>query len=142
MPPCCDGAENDDQENSAMKYEDVSNALVALLPELEPGYRNLGGGSGDEPGPHVVFGNLLGPYLEHLLDTNDETRLNAVFAFLESLSSSPEVSIQEIVWATVCENLLVDDDRLEKARGFMGPMTLKLSRDIEDYWQRRRRDAQ
>jgi len=52
----------------------------------------------DVPGQHVVFGDLLTPFLASLLRAaNDRKRLQEIFDFIEELAKNPDVRVQEVV---------------------------------------------
>ena len=122
-------------QSTTICYESVSNALIERLPELREMYQTeLGWWDDEKPGPHVVYGDILNPYIEHLLQKGDDRTLRRVFEFIEELSSSEDARVQELVAVTVCENLGSDEQRLRAARCYMGPMTLKHCNDVEKFW--------
>lgn len=121
---------------AVITYENVSDALAEYLPELREAYEAELKWWGDErPGPHVVYGDILNPYLNQLLRSDQEAALQHVFAFLEMLALSEDRRVQEIVAVTVCEHLGNDDELLRRARRYMGPATLKHSDDVEKFWK-------
>lgn len=123
---------------STITYESLSKRLIETVPELAPQYeKELEWWGGEEAGAHNIYGDVLNPYLISLLqsDPNPGTEevLNRIFAFLEVLSKHPDVHVPEVVGVTVLE-VLLGAGLLEKARRYMGPATLQMSKEIED-WQ-------
>ena len=118
-------------------YEGLTDLLAARVPELREQIdtvRRLW--EPDVPGQHVVYGDILIPYLVTLLNASHDTEdLQELFAFIEELAKSPDVHVQEVVAFTILEGLL-GENLLEKARPFMGPATIALSSDMEEFWAR------
>ena len=120
-----------------MTYEQANEKLVEALPELAEAYRAQVEWWGDQtPRQHVVYGLLLNPYIDRLLQQDGgEADLRRIFAFLEILSQNPDPHVQELVSFTVCEHLGGDLEKLRQARHYMGPATLKLSGEVEKFWR-------
>ncbi len=120
-----------------MRYEDLNHAVISRFPELEPAYRDLKAmyQVGEEPGPHVVYGDVLNPHLIRLFKTQAvASQVQPLFDFLEELASSPDQHIQEVVSATVCERLNGDRAVRAVARRYMGPRTLQMAEEVERAW--------
>jgi len=116
-------------------YENAAEKLVEHVPELAEAYRSeLKWWGNQAPGAHVVYGDILSPHIDRLLRAGDEMNLRRVFAFLEDLAQSEDKRVQELVAVTVCEHLGTEADLLSTSRHYMGPATLKLSRDVEKFW--------
>jgi hypothetical protein len=56
----------------------------------------------------------------------------------ELLAHHDDVHMQELVAVTVCERLGDGRELLQKARKFMGPRTRQFSKEVEDFWGRKR----
>jgi hypothetical protein len=125
---------------SQIHYANVAEALIEAVPELRARYAEELRVWGDElPGPHIIFGDVLNPYLIELLDAHHATeQLQKVFEFLEILAHHDDVHVQELVAVTVCERLGDCRELLQKARKFMGPRTRQFSKEVEDFWGRKR----
>lgn len=122
---------------SEITFENVSEKLVEAIPELKPAYeKELEWWHGEEAGAHNIYAEVLNQYLISLLqsEANPETEesLRRIFKFLEELSNHQDVRVQEVVAVTVIERLY-GADLLEKARRYIGPATLQMSREIEDW---------
>lgn len=122
-------------EPAAITYDNVSDVLVEHIPELRERYQEELKWWGDQrPGPHVVYGDILNPYIDRLLQSGDQAKLRQVFEFVEVLAGHQDSRIQELVVVTICEHLGSNADRLSATRRFMGPLTVKHSRDVEQFW--------
>ncbi len=119
-------------------FENMAEKLIEVVPELRCQYESELEWWGDEqPGTHIIFGDVLNPYLICLLESgNQEAIMVRIFAFLEELASHEDTRVQEVVAVTVCERLGDDSKVIEKARRYMGKKTLSLSNEIEDFWGR------
>jgi len=135
----CSGSNKGDRVSkkpaAPLSYERVIDQLIYSVPELaEPYDVEMAWWKEERPGPHVIYGNLLNPYLDRLLQTGDHASLRHVFEFLERLAQSKDTRVQDLVAVTVCEHLVNEMKQLGKAKTFMGPATLKLCADIEKFW--------
>jgi hypothetical protein len=118
---------------STVKYKQINTFLVEALPELRDRYEEELAAWGEEMGPHVVYGDLLNPYLSRLLDGPDDPSthepLRRVFDFLERLLAHPDPDFSDVARTTVAEDLETDRTRLQRARRFMGPLMAEETRD-------------
>lgn len=123
-----------------LTYETLTRTLVDAVPELGDRFETLRREwVGETPGPHVVYGDLLNPYLLQLLASPDATTeevasLHRIFAFLERLARDDDPRIQEVVSTTVIERLGSDRALLNIGRRYMGEFTRLLSNDTERFW--------
>lgn len=118
-----------------VQYEQAIDALLAEFPDLRSAYeQTLDMWDDDLPGPHVVYGDIMNPYIDHLLLKKDLGSLARVFAFLERLTKSSDARVRGLVTVTVCEHLGADRKTLPYAQSLMLPNTLHLSREVEKFW--------
>ena len=124
------------------KYKQINEALVDALPELRDKYEEELAAWGEEMGPHVIYGDLLNPYLAQLLDAPDDRRTNEtlrrVFGFLDQLLAHPDPDFSDVARTTVAEDLESNRRRLERARPFMGPLMAEETRNRLPYRRPRR----
>jgi hypothetical protein len=118
-------------------FDDLNDLLVSRVPELREEIEAVRQWWAPElPGQHIIYGDILNPYLVKLLETRaDDQRLQELFALLEELAKNPDDHVKEVVGVTVLEHLGGNKERLAKARRFMGPATLALSDEIERFWK-------
>lgn len=77
------------EPSNIVTYGNVCEMLVECMPELKEAFEaELRWWGSERPGPHVVYGDILNPYLDALLQSGDEAALRRVFDFLEVLSRS------------------------------------------------------
>ena len=106
-----------------MKREELNQALVTRFSELLPGYlelKRLWGG--EEPGPHITYGDLLVPLIDSKATQKREHELADVMKFLEELSDSGDSDTLDVVVTSVLEPLLDSADR-QRLEQTMGPRT-------------------
>lgn len=109
-----------------MKADDLNRRLVRRFPALVNGYleaKRLWGG--DEPGPHVVYGDVLVPFIRTALAQSPAKDLLPVMEFLEELSGAADGDTLDVVVTSVLEPLL-DDEHRARFEEVMGPRTRKL----------------
>lgn len=120
-----------------ISYDNIPDKLVEAIPELKTAYNDgLLMWDGELPGPYVVFGNVLNPFLiEQLEIDGNEELLKRIFDFLEILSNERDIHIQEVVAYSVLERLSGNNEIYQKARKYMGKTTLKFSYEVEEFWE-------
>lgn len=123
---------------SEITFEKLTERLLEVVPELQPQYESELEWWGDEqPGTHIIFGDVLNPYLISVLKLGKHgENLQGIFTFLEKLANHEDLDVQEVVAVTVCERLGDDPELLKKARKYMGETTLRFSQEIEQFWGR------
>lgn len=119
-----------------VSYERLGTELLARFPQLFPGYAALKAmWDGDEPGPHVLFEDLLVPYLLDLFQHGDsELQLVEAFGFLEELAEPSEPIVRDLLGASVLEGLQQEQASWSLARGYMGPRTRRMAEEIDRAW--------
>ena len=116
-----------------VRYADLNRELLERVPEIFQGYAQLKAmWDGDEPGPHILYEDLLVPFLTTLLSTGGEIALVTVFAFLEELAESNDQEVRNVLGASVLEGLSQLPTIWATARQYMGPSTKQLADDIEN----------
>lgn len=120
-----------------LEYSELNAELIERFPELFGGYAELKAmWDGDEPGPHVLYGDTLVPYIAGLLKRDDsELSLLRVFKFLEELAGSEDRSIRDLLGASVLEGLYGFADVRDRAQEYMGPRTKQLAENIGKAWR-------
>ena len=119
-----------------LTYSDLSKRLLEAVPELRIPYeQQLKISSGEDPGPHIVFGDVLAPYLVFLLESGQrEDIVRRIFEFLEELAVHPDIHVQEVIAQAVVERLAEDKALLSAARKYIGPRTLQFVQEAGDFW--------
>jgi len=118
---------------TTLTYEKLDTELLMVLPELRERYKEESRWwKGEHPGQHIIFGDLLNPFLIVLLERGgDHALLKRAFAFLEKMAKSQDIRVVNVVAVTVCERLGDNPTWLAKARNYMGPCTTRLSIEVE-----------
>jgi hypothetical protein len=80
-------------------YDELSEALILAVPELRVPYEiEKKTWRGEKPPQHVIFGNIVPPFLEAELQQGQRKDvLQRVFSYLEDMASHPYVLVQEVV---------------------------------------------
>lgn len=116
-------------------YETVSDLLVKELPELSAAYVELlDDWKGEKPGPHVVYGTILNPFIDEKLREGDREALVRIFRFIESLLLCPDPRVADMASVEMCEHIVFSDKAIwDRARSFMGKATQKRCEEIRDW---------
>ena len=117
-------------------YSELNQSLLRSLPALQPGYQELRRlWNGEEPGPHVVYGDVLVPYLiDKLLHEPECAGIASAFELLEELLLTEDSDVRDVVGASVLEGLNGVPEARARARPHMGSRTRRLAAEIEDAW--------
>jgi hypothetical protein len=116
---------------SDLNYDTVSDLLVAQLPALRSEYDELLKWWGDDkPGPHVVYGDLLIPFLEQAVRADDAATLATVFELVEVLAECSDARVRDIVNATICDFIVANEAVFARARLAMGPLTRRRCEEV------------
>lgn len=116
---------------------DLETELIEQLPELEEGYAKMLEFWGDEdPGPHIVVGNLLNPFLEEALKEGRADDAKRALDFVERMAVSEDEDLVNVVYVTVCEYLVLNDTLDELAQPLFGPETKRICQETADWWRR------
>jgi len=114
-----------------LSYTHANERLVEAIPELGDLYRTERDWWGaDAPPPHVVFEDLLDPFVRKALANGDVNTLRRVFDFIERLSSSGDRRLHDLVAVAVCERLSEDPGQVAELRRYMGPRTRGILRRV------------
>jgi hypothetical protein len=109
-----------------VKRDDLNRALVQRFPGLVPPYMELKRlWGGEEPGPHIVYGDVLAPFIRTALAQASMRELTPVMEFLEELSTSADGDVLDVVVTSVLEPLL-DYEHRPRFEDAMGPRTRRL----------------
>lgn len=121
-----------------ISYQNLSEKLTEAVPEILEKYKDELQWWGEEsPGAHIVFGDVLVPFVISLLESSaDEAILKRIFLFLEQLAENTDPLVQEVIAFTICERLGDNPGWLSKARQYMGERTKELCDETERYWHR------
>jgi len=124
---------------NTLSYDSLTRSLLDAIPEIRDVYQQKAKFSGEEFGPHVVYGDVLteGLVLPLLSSSRpNETLLRKVFKFLECLAGDDNPMIRDVVRVTVLERIGDNPESLSRAKEYMGAATRALSNDIEKFWGR------
>lgn len=111
--------------------------MLEAVPEIKPNYeKELEWW--DEILPHIVFGDVLNPYIIPLLKKGQDLEvLQRVFQFFEMMANCPDERVADVLGVTVLERLGDEPEVLGKAIKLMGNKTKEISDEIEKGWGRK-----
>jgi hypothetical protein len=114
-------------------YQELNDELVRRVPELADGLAELRQMWEDEdPGPHVVYGDLLVPYLRNAVraDRPPSTFSAAMELLEEMLSNFDDDEMRNVVGASVLEPLSGEREVWSALQESMGLHTRALAEQI------------
>ena len=114
-----------------MTSKELNLKLITLLPELEPSYRHeIEWQDGDETGSHIVFEDILVPYLLDCIKNGDEEDIRKSFDSIETLLYLKDKYAEEVIAFSVIESLIFSIDIKEDLYNCMGNLTQKMFKEV------------
>ncbi len=117
-----------------MTSDTLVDNLLDNIPELKSMYNKEMEWWNEFPGNHIVFGDLIIPFLIDSIDS--EININIVkriFRFFERMATSQDKDVKNVLVVTILESLGDSKEILKKAKNYMGTETLRLSNSVEDW---------
>ena len=88
-----------------MTSRELNYMLIQRVPAIAELYKKeVEWQEGDETGSHIVFGDVLVPYIIKLVKDQDNESLEKIFDFIEHLLSLDDEYAQEVVVLSVIES--------------------------------------
>lgn len=117
-----------------MKAADINRLLLNRFPERLDQYlsiKRLWGG--EEPGPHVVYGDILVPLLQAVLNNGSPREQARLHGFLEELARNQHGDVQDLLVTSVLEPFIGSPGQ-DRLRDLMGPQTKQLWQRLVQDW--------
>jgi hypothetical protein len=121
-----------------MNYTTLVDTMLSHVPEVRPFYEKEISWYEKTPGPHIIFGDVVNPWLRDLLVSNGNAELlGRLFGLFELMAESNDANVKEVLAFSVLESLGDDPNRLHSCWGYMGPLTRQLSDEVENWLGRK-----
>ena len=111
-----------------VRYDQLTATLARAVPELRiPVETEKRWWKGETPGQHVVFGDILSPFLVAELERGDRPELlTRIFALLEEMARSEDVLVQEVAQQSVLSDLCGDQPWSKLLNRYLGSESKRL----------------
>ncbi len=87
-----------------MTSKELNQLLVTHFPELKKDYESeIAWQDGDDTGSHIVYGDILYPYMVYLISTKNNMELKKVFNFIETVLSCDDSYASEVISLSLLE---------------------------------------
>ncbi len=94
-----------------MISKELNFKLISSFPELKNEYKDeVSWQEGDDTGSHTIYGDVLVPYIRKAIQEKNSLILVKVFDFLESLLLCKDEYAMEVVYFSVIESLIYDEE--------------------------------
>ncbi len=109
-----------------MTCNELNLKLIETFPELTNEYKTETlWQEGDNTGSHVIYGDVLVPFIKKAIQDKNSLILKRVFEFLELLLLSKDEYAIEVVYFSVIESLIYDEEiHLDTFVHLLGEQTL------------------
>lgn len=114
-----------------MMSKELNLKLLEYLPEIKEKYNEeVSWQDGDDTGSHVVFGDVVFPYIVEHKENTDVAR--NCFVAIENLLKTNDEYVEEVVVLSVLENLLYEQPAICDWIEFMGEKTKVLYAELTE----------
>lgn len=112
----------------------LNKMLVSEFPNLKDLYKKeVEWQEGDNTGSHIVYGDVLTPYLRSCIKNKNINEIKKISNFLENLLSINDIYSNEVITFSVLESILdlicLDNDIIT----FFGKNSKKIIFELKDY---------
>ena len=123
-----------DETEDVLHYDQLGAMLVREMPELGNLYgRELEWWGEETPGPHVVYGDVLTPYIIQLLESGEDAEaIKRAFGLLERLIADRDVEIQAGAVVTVLDRLVGNAEWMRLMKPYLGRLARRAVRDLTE----------
>ena len=122
-----------------LEYDRLSEQLIKVVPEIRIPYETeLRVWRTDVPGQHIIFGDLLAPFLVAELERGKRKKLlRRIFDLLEEMATDPDVLVQEVAQQAVLSNLCGQQPWSSRLDRYLGPRSRALMLEYCDGFHKR-----
>lgn len=107
-----------------MTSKELNRMLLHSVPEITPFFlEEVSWQDGEETGSHIVFSDILVPYLSHLVRESNTSALQSIFHLIESLLCAKDPYADEVITLSFLDSLSEDPSLLQYCRQFFGEKT-------------------
>ena len=115
-----------------MNAQQLNRLFVDRFPELRDAYHEeVDWQEGDETGSHIVYGDVLVPYIEKAIAEKADLALSRAFNFIEEVLQLHENYSDEVIMFSVLEPLIYNDQQLQCCKKYFGGYTEKIICEIQ-----------
>jgi len=113
-----------------MTSKELNLKLIELLPEIKGIYEDeTSWQEGDETGSHVIFSDVLLPFILNNLDDRQITKNN--FKVIEKILELHDEYADEVIALSVLENLFYEQDVVGKIENYLGTLSKGIFEQFE-----------
>ena len=119
-----------------MDKKELNRMLIRKFPELEKSYYDeVSWQEGDETGSHVVYGDVLNPYIRECISKGNISKLKEIFEFIEDLIVTGDNYADNVVSVSVLESVLDLIFYDEDIFSLLGNESKKIVESFVEYFQ-------
>lgn len=115
-----------------MTSNELNKKLISEIPELKEMYcQETSWQDGDDTGSHVIYGDVLVPFVKEQIKIKNEKLLKRIFVFIEGVLKQNDEYANEVIAFSVIESLIFDDEiENDLYMPFAGSSTMKIIEEI------------
>jgi len=118
----------------SLTYEGLFDAVRTRCPGIEkPLFEEDDRWPDEVAPPHIVFADVVTPYLEQAVEDGDDARVLIVIHLLEEMLQDPGSGMGGVVRDSVLEVMVARPEILSQVREKFGPLTSATLHDIETW---------
>ena len=109
-----------------MTSKELNRMLLHSVPEITPFFlEEVSWQDGEETGSHIVFSDILVPYISSLIVHTNTHVLKSIFDFIESLLCGKDSYADEVITLSFLDTLSDNPVLLQNCKPFLGKKTQK-----------------
>ncbi len=115
-----------------MTSKELNLKLLEKIPKIKELYEaEVSWQEGNETGSHIVFEDVLVPFIKEQLKNGNEVMLREVFVFIEELLIQKDEYASEVVEFSVIESLTFDEEiKSREYMKYLGANTARIVAEI------------
>lgn len=114
-----------------MTSNELNTLLIKSFPKLKNAYEEeVSWQEGDDTGSHIVYGDILTPYLNKCLNEQDEGEIKKVLAFIERILELRDNYSDEVITFSVLEGIEYQYQNSVLWNKYIGKLTKKVIEEM------------
>ncbi len=111
---------------------ELNKLLIETFPNLKEAYEEeVSWQEGDDTGAHIVYGDILAPYLVRCLNEQDEDEIKKIFAFIERILELRDNYSEEVIAFSIIEGIAYQYKNSVLLNKHIGKLAKKLIEEIQ-----------
>ena len=114
-------------EEIKMKNQELNRMIPIYFPNLESKYlEEINWQEGDDTGSHIIYGDVLTPYIVQCIENENKNEIKKIFNFIEELLNLNDEYAEEVVTLSIFESILYLFENHKEVINMVGKKSTKI----------------